>query len=458
MMRRILGVLCGLGLSLQAAPRPNIIVILTDDQGYGDLGCNGGGKHKVVTPHIDQMAKEGARLTNFYVAAAICTPSRAALMTGCYPKRIDMSDGVNLACDEKGLNPSEITIAELAQLNGYKTGMFGKWHLGDQPEFLPMNQGFEEFFGLPYSHDIHPFHGNQKKYNFPPLPLLEGEKVIELEPDADYLTKRITERAVGFIEKHKEEPFFMYVAHPLPHRPIHASPPFMEDLPETIQKGLKEENGTINYKLRDNLYSRAIAEVDWSVGQILEALEKQGIDENTFVLFTSDNGPKLGSSGKLTGGKGSILEGGMRVPTVVRWPQGIPAGKDNDEVMTAMDIFPTMASLMGGEVPQDRVIDGKDVSETLTAGASSPHEFFFYYDKNKMGGVRWMHWKLRMSKGKPVLVDLNMDVAEKQNVAKNHPEIVEQLKTAMQEFDRQITSEIRPAGYVENPQILTLDQ
>jgi len=226
-----------------AAEKPNLVIIFTDDQGYSDLSCYGGGKHKVKTPNIDQMAKEGARLTSFYVAAPICTPSRASLMTGSYAKRVDMVSGVCLAADERGLNPDEITIAEIAQSAGYKTGMFGKWHLGDQPEFLPTRQGFEEFFGLPYSHDIHPYHGNQKKFNFPSLPLLEGEKVIELDPDADYFTKRFTERAIQFIKKNKDNPFFMYVAHPLPHRPIHASPPFMEDLPPAVKKALKEENG-----------------------------------------------------------------------------------------------------------------------------------------------------------------------------------------------------------------------
>jgi len=236
----LVSLLFGLSLPCEASAtepgvgtdKPNFIIIFTDDQGYADLSCFGG-KH-VSTPRIDQMAAEGARLTNFYVAAPICTPSRAALMTGCYPKRIGMADRVFLAGDDRGLNPKEITIAEVLKLAGYKTGMFGKWHLGDQPEFLPTRQGFDEFFGLPYSHDIHPFHTN-KKHNFPPLPLLEMEKVVELNPDADYLTKRFTERAVDFIERHKDEPFFLYLPHPIPHRPIHASPPFMADASESVR-------------------------------------------------------------------------------------------------------------------------------------------------------------------------------------------------------------------------------
>ena len=273
--------------------KPNFIIIFTDDQGYGDLGCFGG--THVKTPRIDQMAAEGARLTSFYVAAPLCTPSRAALMTGCYPKRVDMATGSNFgtlhAADTKGLNPEEITIAEVLKSAGYKTGMFGKWHLGDQPEFLPTRQGFDEFFGLPYSHDIHPFHPSQESFQFPPLPLLDGDKVIEMDPDANFFTKRFTERAVKFIENNKDKPFFLYVPHPIPHRPLHASPPFMEGIAPEITDKLKNEGKSIHYKMRDKLFPQAIAEIDWSVGQILDALKKNGIDENTVVLFTSDNGP-----------------------------------------------------------------------------------------------------------------------------------------------------------------------
>lgn len=217
-----------------AADQPNFIIILTDDQGYGDLGCYG--STQALTPRIDQMAKEGARLTSFYMTGSCCTPSRASLMTGSYAKRIGMAGGVCLAVDPKGLHPDEITIAEVLKKAGYATGIFGKWHLGDQPKFLPTRQGFDEFFGLPYSHDIHPHHPNNKKHNFPSLPLLEGEAVIELEPNADLLTKRFTERAVVFIQENKDKPFFLYVPHPIPHRPLHMMPPIWKVFPMKCSK------------------------------------------------------------------------------------------------------------------------------------------------------------------------------------------------------------------------------
>ena len=265
--------------ALTAAQKPNIIIIFTDDQGYADLSCFGG--THVSTPRIDQMAVEGAKLTSFYVAAPVCTPSRAALMTGTYPKRNDMATGsihnVLLASDKKGLNPKEITIAEVLKTVGYKTGLFGKWHLGDQPHFLPTRQGFDEFFGLPYSHDVHPYNPKQSYRQFPPLPLLDGEEVIELDPNADYLTKRFTERAVQFIEKNKDQPFFIYMPHPLPHRPLHVSPAYMKDLPEELKTSLSKENNSIDYKARDQLLFQAISEIDWSVGQVLDALKKMAL-------------------------------------------------------------------------------------------------------------------------------------------------------------------------------------
>jgi len=447
-----------------AASKPNLIIIFTDDQGYAELSCFGG--DHVYTPNIDRMAKEGARLTSFYVAAPLCTPSRAALMTGCYPARIDMDVPsslevkmkhipagrkfpVCLAGDGRGLNPKELTIAEVAQSAGYRTGMFGKWHLGDQPEFLPTRQGFEEYFGIPYSHDIHPKHKNQKFFKFPPLPVLEGEKVIELAPDADYLTRRVTERSVDFIKQHKDEPFFLYVAHPLPHGPLAASPEAKKEYAQEMKESGQGKPG---------IRSAAIYEIDWSVGEILKALKEHGVDENTIVLFASDNG---GAGGKnvnrpLSGGKGKTLEGGQRVSTVIRWPKGIPAGSDNDKMLTAMDVLPTFAKLSGAELPDDLEIDGKDMMPTLVDGAESPHEHFFYAHWGVLEGVRWKDWKLRIVDGKEALYNLAEDIGEKKNVAANHPEIVKQLKAAMKDFEKEMEAEVRPAGSVENPVPLTM--
>ncbi len=449
-----------------AKERPNLIVIFTDDQGYGDLGCFGG--EHVYTPNIDQMAKEGARLTSFYVAAPLCTPSRAALMTGCYPRRVGMEPAssftvvlpnnasgkrfpVCLAGDGNGLNPDEITLAEVARSAGYRTGIFGKWHLGDQAEFLPTRQGFEEFFGLPYSHDIMPRHPRQAYFQFPPLPLLEGEEVIELDPDANYLTRRVTERAVKFIKDHKDENFFLYIPHPIPHRPLAVSTEIKEEYAELLANGTKAS---------PEMYETAIYEIDWSVGQILATLKEQGIDENTIVLFTSDNGAvrtRTKSLKPLSGGKGSTLEGGMRDPAVIRWAKKINAGSDNDQLLTTMDLLPTFAKLIGAKIPGDRIIDGKDVLAVLTEGANSPHQYFFYSHWGTLEAVRWKDWKLRIIGGKESLYHLKTDISEKTNLKDQHPEIVAQLKEAMEKFDVEITKNARPAGQVETPKTLTME-
>ena len=438
--------------------KPNFVIIFTDDQGYGDLSCYGG-KH-VSTPRIDQMAKEGARLTSFYVAAPVCTPSRAALMTGCYPKRIDMATGSNfgvlLAGDKKGLNPDEITIAEVLKGVGYKTAMFGKWHLGDQPEFMPTKQGFDEFFGIPYSHDIHPFHPRQNHYKFPPLPLLEGEKVIEMDPEADFLTRRITERAVKFIEENKDNPFFVYLPHPIPHKPLHVSPPFMEGVADELVDTLKLEKGNVDYKTRDKLFRQAINEIDWSVGRILDTLKTQGIDEKTLVIFTADNGPAVGNAGPLKGKKGSTFEGGMREATVIRWPGAIPAGKDNNELMTTMDLLPTFAKLAGADVPSDRVIDGKDIWPTLSGKAKTPHEKFFYHGGNTLRAVRSGNWKLHWNKQRPTqLYNLETDIGEQTNLIKSEPEVVKRLLGYLKSFEKEIAGNSRPAAFVENAKPLS---
>jgi len=447
---------CGTA-SNEKAIKPNIIIIFTDDQGYGDLSCFG--SKDVSTPRIDKMAEEGVKMTSFYVAAPVCTPSRAALMTGCYPTRINMAEGsrsgVLLSADSKGLNPNEITIAEMLKSVGYKTGIFGKWHLGDQPEFLPAKQGFDEFFGLPYSHDIHPFHTN-KKYNFPPLPLLDGEKVIETDPDMDYMTMRITERSIHFIEKNKETPFFLYIPHPLPHRPLHVSPSFARDIPDTLKVKLEKEDNYIDYAARDKIYKNAIREIDWSVGQILDALKKYDLDSNTLVIFTSDNGPSVGNAGPLKGKKGSTFEGGMREPTVIRWPGKISAGQVNDELVTAMDLFPTFAKLAGATFPTDRFIDGKNILPVLLSNGKSPHKYFFYHQGDKLKAVRSGKWKLHVDGNKPLaLYDLENDISETINVLEGNELIVEQLLGYIKGFQKNLKRNSRPAAYVDNPKPLT---
>ena len=452
-----------------AAGKPNIVIIFTDDQGYADLSCFGG--THVSTPRIDQMAMEGARLTSFYMGAPLCTPSRAALMTGCYPRRIDMAYGsdfaVLLAGDAKGLNPEERTIAEVLKEAGYATGMFGKWHLGDQPEFLPTRQGFDEFFGLPFSHDIHPFHPRQQHFQFPPLALLEGETVIETDPDPDFLTKRFTERAARFIEAHKHEPFFLYVPHPLPHAPLAASPEFMKEVPKAVQVKLAKEGKRVDYGARRALFPQVISEIDWSVGQILDALKSNGLDDNTIVIFTTDNGPAAGKAHPLRGKKGSTFEGGPRVPAVIRWPGRIPAGQTIDEVMTAMDLLPTFARLSGGTVPADRVIDGKDIWPVLTKQAKSPHEAVFVYRGNELKAVRSGKWKLHLAlpaakgaKGpsKPALYDLDADIGESKNVYAQHPEVVARLRARVKAFQEDLAKNKRPAGLVENPKPLSKEK
>lgn len=453
-----------------AEAKPNFVIIFTDDQGYGDLSCFGGSH--VSTPRIEKMATEGMKLTSFYVAAPVCTPSRAALMTGSYPKRIDMATGstfpVLLAGDSKGLNPDEITIAEVLKSVGYRTGIFGKWHLGDQPEFLPTRQGFDEFFGLPFSHDIHPFHPRQDHFQFPPLPLLEGERVIEMDPDADLLTKRITERAVNFIEENKDRPFFLYVPHPIPHVPLHVAPQFMKGVSNEILAKLAAEVGNIDYDTREELFREAISEIDWSVGQILDSLKENGVDENTFVIFTSDNGagrypvkdPMPPHSGPLRGSKGTTFEGGMREPTVIRWPGQIPAGEEISEIMTTMDLLPTFANLAGATLPSDLVIDGKDIWPVLQGKAASPHEAFFYYRVNELQAVRSGKWKLHFdlpqngsdkNQPQPALYDLESDIGEENNVIENFPHIAKRLQSYADKFQEELRANSRPAAFVDNP-------
>jgi len=416
--------------------KPNFVVIFIDDMGYGDIGPFGSNRNR--TPHLDRMADQGMKLTSFYVAAACCTPSRAALMTGCYPSRVGMATGWKHAVlfpgDPKGLNPKEITVAEVLKEAGYATGCFGKWHLGDQPDFLPTRQGVDEYFGIPYSNDMWT---GLKRWKFPPLPIVRGQEVVDQVDDMDdqaTLCRRFTEEAVKFIHAHRDEPFFVYLPHAFVHGPRKASPKFMEQARSVNQAQVEE--------------------VDWSVGQVLDAIRQAGIAAKTFVLFTSDNGPAPGmSSGPLRGAKGSPWEGGVREPTVAWWPGTIPAGSVCDEPVSAMDLLPTFANLAGGAAPQDRIIDGKDIRPLLlgTPGAQSPHDQLFYHQGEQLRAVRSGPWKL-FANGE--LYNLEKDLGERHNVAAEHPAVVTRLKGYMEAFTKDIAENARPAGWVENSRTL----
>ena len=371
---------------------PNIVIILTDDQGYGDLGIYGATQFS--TPHLDQMAADGMRFTHFYAAQAVCSASRAALLTGCYPNRIGLT-GALFPTSKIGLNSNEETIAEMLRKKGYVTGVFGKWHLGHLKPFLPLQHGFDEYFGLPYSNDMWPvdFAGNPVtkdsekpwKIKFPVLPLIEGnEKIGEITTleDQAQLVTQYTERALAFIEKNREKPFFLYLPHTMPHVPLGVSNKF---------KG-KSEQG---------MYGDVMMEIDWSVGQVLKSLKDHNIDKNTLVIFTSDNGPWLnfgnhaGSTGGLREGKGTSFEGGQRVPCIMRWPNIIPKGTVCNKLATTLDVFSTIAAITGASLP-DHKIDGVNIQALLEGDKNAnPREgFYYYYQKNNLEAVRKRKWKL----------------------------------------------------------------
>lgn len=419
---------------------PNIVLFFMDDLGYGDLSVTGALGYQ--TPNLDQLAAEGTRFTNFMAAQAVCSASRAALLTGCYPNRIGISGALGPE-SLVGLNPKEETIAELLKAKGYATGIFGKWHLGSKPEFLPLQQGFDEYYGVPYSHDMWPLHPWQKQANYPPLHWIEnntsGKQISNLEAVSE-LTPTITQKAVGFIRKNKHKPFFLYVPHPLPHVPLAASKRF---------KG-KSEKG---------IFGDVLMELDWSVGQILKELKTQGLDENTLVIFTSDNGPWLnygdhaGSAGGFREGKGTSFEGGQREPTIMRWPGVIPAGRISNKLLSTIDILPTLVKLTGARLPAEK-IDGIEFVDLLKGNdVQTPrHEFLYYYRKNSLEAVRKDNWKLIFAhpgrsyevslpgrEGQPgatsethafakALYDLTRDPGERYNVLEQHPEIVAELE------------------------------
>lgn len=421
---------------------PNIILIFTDDQGYADVGVFGAKGFK--TPNLDRLAKQGCKFTNFHVAQPVCSASRAALLTGCYPNRIGIHGALGPKANH-GLNTNEVTLAEILKQRGYATGMAGKWHLGRPAALLPTHHGFNEFYGLPYSHDMWPRHPEAKPGTYPPLPLIEGEVVIKNDlqsKDLAQLTTQYTERTVQFIERNKDRPFFFYLAHSMPHVPLYASDKF-------------------NGKSKRGLYGDVIMEIDWSVGEVMNALKKFKLEDNTLIIFTSDNGPWLsygdhaGSAGIFREGKGTCWEGGTRVPCIMRWPGKIPKSTTSDAMFMTIDLLPTLTKLAGASLPTNR-IDGLDLWPLITAarGATNPHEgYAFYYENNQLQAVTSAdgRWKLQLphtyrtlaggaggSGGIPAqyeqtkilqteLFDLQSDPSETRNIASAQPEVVARL-------------------------------
>ena len=439
--------------------KPTIVVILIDDMGYGDVGPFGSKLNR--TPNLDRMATEGMKLTSFY-AAPVCTPSRAQMMTGCYAKRVSLPNVIFPSCPI-GISAKEHTVAELLKQQGYATMAIGKWHLGDQPEFLPTRHGFDHYLGLPYSNDMGGTGKPGPQGNVrPPLPLVRDGKVIEAPADQDTLTARYTEEATKFIATNKDRPFFLYLPHTAVHVPLHPGEQF---------KG-KSANGT---------YGDWVEEVDWSVGRVLDTLRNLKLDDHTLVLFTSDNGPWIfmgkngGVAGPLRGGKGTTWEGGMREPTIAWWPGKIAAGSACDAPLSEIDVLPTVVKLAGGAVPTDHAIDGKDIWPLLSGQSKrSPHEALFYFNGNQLQAVRSGPWKLAITRqgtglpkgaAEPVkhtgprLYNLDTDIGELSDVAAQRPDIVARLQRFVVQMDsdlgmRGLGPGVRPPDRVANPKPL----
>jgi arylsulfatase A-like enzyme len=438
----------------QDVSRPNVVLILADDLGYGDVGCYGAKRWQ--TPNLDWLAREGTRFTSFYVSQAVCSASRASLFTGCYANRVGMAGALNHT-SHVGIHSDELLLSEVFHNRGYASAVFGKWHLGHRPMFLPTRHGFDEFFGIPYSNDNGPLHPVIR--DIPALPLLESERVVAADPDQSQFTKWLTERSLQFIERNRERPFFLYVPHIMPHVPIFAS------------DGFRGRSGS-------GLYGDVVEELDWSVGEILRSLKTWGLEERTWVIFASDNGPFLsygdhaGSAGPLREGKLTTFEGGVRVPCLMRWPGKIPAGRVCEELVSTLDLLPTVARMIGSELPPHK-IDGVDAWPVISGqpGATSPREAFYYCSGDELHAVRSGPWKLHVphdyisvagppgTGGKPAnfgklspmsieqsgirgiasrhgyevrrqdlaLYHLKDDVGETTNLAEKHPDVVRRL-------------------------------
>lgn len=460
--RRPLCLLFLLLIALPAAARqPNFIVIFCDDLGYADIGAFGSENHR--TPNIDEMASQGVRLTNFYSTCSVCTPSRSSLMTGCYPKRIGMHENekgqwVLFPGNARGINSDETTMAEALRDRGYATAIVGKWHLGDQPAYLPTRHGFGSYFGIPFSNDMGKMDRPVKGY--PATPLLRDEKVIEMEPDQRYITKRYTEEAIEFIETNQSKPFFLYLPHSMPHWPQYATSGFAD-------------------KSANKAWGDAVEEIDWSTGEILDKLKELNLEEDTLVIFTSDNGGAThhGAVNKpLRGGKGTTWEGGQRVCFAARWPGTIPADSESDALTVSFDLLPTFCKLSGDAYQPDRKIDGRDISSILTGKSTdSPHDAFYYYFRGNLNAVRAGDWKYfekhRPQGNKPVVLEvpelynLADDIGETKNVAAEHPAVVARMKKLLERMRADLGDDgskvagtgTRPAGHVDNPTTLTKD-
>ena len=396
--------------------QPNIILINCDDLGYGDLGSYGSRKN--TTPHIDALARDGLRFTDFYMASPVCSASRAAMLTGCYPPRIGFGDHPVLFPGQKeGLNPDEETLGGLLKRAGYDTKIIGKWHCGDQPEFLPTNHGFDAYFGIPYSNDM----GRQAgRLDAPPLPLLRDETVVQEQPDQRGITERYTDEALQFIARDRQNPFFLYLAHMYVHVPLFVPRQFLE----------QSCNGA---------YGGAVACIDWSTGVLVDWLKQHGLFENTLIVFTSDNGSRArdegGSNAPCSGTKATTWEGGQRVPCIMHWPGGISSGRVCTHIARSIDLFPTFAALAGVELDPARTIDGVDLSGILHSdSAPSPVPSFFYYSHHVLEAVRVGDWKLFLQRSNtPVkeLYHLREDIGESCNLHEDRPDVVADLMKAV---------------------------
>jgi len=447
-------------VAASAESKPNIVLIYVDDLGYGDLGCYGSEKND--TPHVDQLAVDGMRFTDYYSASPVCTPSRASLLTGGYPGRVgfdafkeERTSWVLFPGFAEGLHPGELLLPEYLKWHDYATGHVGKWHLGDQVEHLPTRHGFDSYYGVPYSNDMAIMPRRPKS---PPMPLLRNEEVIAEQPKQAPLIQSYTEEAVTFIRENQDRPFFLYMAHMHVHLPHYVMDPFLE-------------------ASRNGIYGAAVAAVDWSTGVIVAELKRLGLEDNTIVIFTSDNGSRVdkhgGSNGVLRGTKGQTWEGGMRVPCIVKWPGHIESGSVSSELVTAMDFYPTFASILGQPLSDQPVRDGHDVSAIWKGepGVVSPYEAFYYYLVDELQAVRVGDWKLRFAlkegrksdPSRPQLFNLAEDPSEQNDLADQHPAKVKDMIRKMQNMGDRIGDGIhnkmgderRPHAVTEDPKPLT---